>query len=171
MTDLLTALSAIATTEAIRLLNGKQFPFTQETGAVQFNGVVQAVDPAQHLQIDVQQFNLGADSLSTQIDLRCRLEITGRITQASGTIDVAATADAAMAVAASAKLLMEGIDFMVDPDVQDLDVSLEIMEMTPDNLSGGKQLISSFANKAFQSRKASILETLNESLVPRKLEL
>jgi hypothetical protein len=95
----------------------------------------------------------------------------GRITQASGAFDVAATADAAVAVAASAKLLMEGIDFMADPDVQDLDVTLEIIELTPANLSGGKQLISNIANTAFQSRKANILETLNESLVPRKLEL
>ena len=171
MADFLTALSDIATTEAIQRLDGKQFPFTQETGAVQFDGVVQAVDPAQHLQIDVQQFNLGTDSLSTQIDLRCRLEITGSITQASGAFDVAATADAVVAVAAAAKLLMEGTDFMVDPDVQDLDLTLTIIELTPANLSGGKQLISNLANTAFQSRKANILETLNESLVPRKLEL
>ena len=60
---------------------------------------------------------------------------------------------------------MEGIDFMVDPDVQDLDVTLEIIELTPANLSGGKQLISTIANTA------STRDVTGTGVIPAQLEI
>lgn len=161
------ALSTIAEREAIRQLKGKEFEIDQSG----FVGHVKAVDPEKYLDIDVDEFELGADTLTVSLAVACRYEIDGTLKQDGVDIEITSTLDAAISVDGKAKISTKDGAFFVDPDVDDLDASIDILSLEPEDLTGGKDLISALVNAAFVSKKVDILKNINKSLKKQKLDI
>ena len=147
--DLEQVLSGIANAEAIKWLDGQEFQFGQDA----LTAKVRAVNPKDNVKIELTEFVLGADTLNVKLNTPGLLDIEGTLRQ--GLIDVSVTAQAEVRLGVTARVILtaEGDEFMLDPIVDDLDITLNLTQLTPANLSGGKGLVTRLLNAAFANRK------------------
>ena len=156
----LAALSNIATREIRKAVRDKPIPFAQGP----FKGHVHAIEPETRLTAEVQDFNLTNDLLTATVTARGRFAIEGTLAPEA---EVRTVVDVQFTVTADVRFLKEGEKFFVEPKLHDIAAGVKIVEVSPADLSGGQELLSSLANAAFNKNKDKILAEANKRLGKR----
>ncbi len=154
-------LSKLAKREALKQLRTKPIHFAQGT----FEGSVQAVEPETRLETEVRDFTLGNDLLTSTVVATGRFKIEGK---ANDNADLNAFCDVKLTVSAEARFTKEGDQFFIEPKIKDLEILLTIREVSPAQLSGGEELLSSLLNSAFQQNKDKIIAEANRRIGKRR---
>ena len=157
----LETLSKLAKREALKQLRTKPIYFSQ--GA--FEGSVQAVEPETRLETEVKDFSLGNDLLTSTVIASGRFKVEGK---ANGDADLCAICNIKLTVSAEVRFTKEGDQFFVDPKIKDMQIVVAILDISPEQLSGGQELLSSLLNSAFEKNKDKILAEANRRIGKRR---
>jgi hypothetical protein len=154
------ALSKIATREIRKQLRDKPFHFAQGP----LEGRVRAVEPDTLLAAEVKGFNLANDLLTSTVTASGRFELDGKVDRDA---DVSGVFDVKLAIVAEVRFIEESGKFFIEPKIKDMQATLAILQLSPANLSGGKQLLSNIALAAFNKNKDRIIAEANKRLGKR----
>lgn len=166
--DFLKTISKLAKDAAIEQLKEREFEFDQDS----FIGKVKAIDPENQLDVEIKDFNLGNDRLTISALMSGPLEMSGNLRDNSNPL-AKAEVDVVLFVSGHAQLFEEESEFWLDPNLDDLDLKVEVLSLEPINFRGGKELISRLLNFAFNAKKESIIEIINkhETLTKQKINI
>ncbi len=158
----LAALSKLATREMRKQLQEKQLPFKFNS----VSGQLRAVEPDPRLQAEVKQFKLGGDLLNATVSAVGRFKLDGQIEHEANFSDLV---DVKLALVVEARFVKENDKFFIEPKLNDIDLELTILEVSPENLSGGEQLLANLVSAAFVANKDRIIAEANKRLGKRPL--
>jgi len=159
--NFLDTLSQLAKREVIKQLRTKPIHFVQ--GA--FEGSVQAVDPETRLETTVKDFNLGNDLLTSTLVASGRFKVEGK---SKGEAALSVCCDIKLTVSAEARFTKEGEQFFVEPKIKNMEIALAIAEVSPEQLTGGEELLASLLNSAFEKHKEKIIAEANRRIGKRR---
>ncbi len=154
------ALSKIATREIRKQLRDKPFHFAQGP----LEGHVRAVEPDTRLEAEVKGFKLANDLLTSTVAASGRFEVDGKVDQDA---DISGVFDVKLAIVAEVRFIEESGKFFIETKIKDMQATLAILKISPANLNGGKQLLSSIALAAFNKNKDRIIAEANIQLGKR----
>ena len=157
---LLASISKIVTREAQKQLTAKKFKFTGGP----LEGQIEAIDPAERLAVEVTDFKLGNDLLTAAVTASGRFRVEGKI---NGEADVTTTFDVKSSIVVEARFIKEGDKYYIDPKINDIHIDLTIIDVSPDNLSGGEQFLSNLGMAAFEKNKEKIMAEINKKIGKR----
>jgi hypothetical protein len=154
------ALSKVATREVRKQLRDKRIPFVQGS----LEGNFQAVDPETRLQAEVNEFELANDLVTAKVTASGRFKVDGKMKPDA---EFSALFDVTFTVAATARFTKENDKYFVEPEIKDLQMSVSVSEISPANLSGGGELLTSLAMAAFNKNKDKVIAEVNKRLGKR----
>ena len=150
-------LSRIVTERAVKAVE-KPIPIKSDT----FKGTLSADNPQENVKVTIDEFSLANDTITLDATATARLALKGKLGIDDDATDVAAKLDVTVSIKTKFRLFEEDGKFYVEATVKDLTLDLKVLELSPENLSGGTTLISKLVNAAFKSRKQDIIDDLNE---------
>ncbi len=153
-------LSDIATREGSRSLEGKKLPIEQP----RFQGIFEAVEPRSRFKAKVNAFSFSNDRAEVKITITGIGQLKGKLKTDNGGVDVTARLEMAIDVQATVTLLARGDAFFWKPTINDLDVRLGQIDVTPAELGIHSKNLAEALNGAFRNDKEKLKNYLNSTL-------
>ncbi len=162
------ALSELATREGQRLLDGQRLPLDLPA----FKGTLHAVNPKDDFRATISEFTLTNDQIRATVSLTGSFQIAGAYkTDSGGTFDLSARMKISLTVSGLVEIDFQDRDLILKPRVTDFDARvLEVADIKPDDLAGGKALIARLLNNAVRKQKEALLRYVNDNLKESRIK-
>ncbi len=159
-------LSKAASDAAIKLLEkAKAFELSTDSA----NGTITPIEPAKNVKVTVESFELKSDVIRAKIKTEGRFRLNSTILYHGSGITVDAEMTLKLNLSLEARMIKRDGSFFVKPSVTDFTFDLEIHELTPESLSGGKELVANLLETIVANQKQAILKAINEACEELKL--
>jgi hypothetical protein len=146
---------------SVKCLTDREFPFEEET----FKGTAKAVEPNQNVEVEVVDFKYMPGRVVVVYDLTARFQYDGSVDIEKTTHPVKATADISAEISLTANYREEGGGFVIDAKIDKFDdFTVEVLELDPASLPGGKDAIAKLAEKALADHTEVLIMDVNDWL-------
>jgi hypothetical protein len=143
---------------AIDYLTDRDFKLDGE----QIVATARAIDPKEHLQVELRKFSLLPGRADLKFRLLARFRFEGKITIDDVTRDCRGEADIGQLVTIEAKYWVDSDGLHVDARATDIKFSVKIHEITPDDIAGGREAAGKIAVQQLRRQKDELLRQFNE---------
>ena len=105
----------------------------------QIVATVRAIDPKEHVKIDLREFNLLPGRADLKVKINARIRFEGRVTVDDKTSDVRGEANIGQLITIEAKYWADDQGLHVDAKATELKFSIAVRELVPEDAAGGKR--------------------------------
>jgi hypothetical protein len=144
--------------DAIKFLTDREYEIESEAVA----GKARAVDPERHVEVEVKELRLVPGHVTTKVAIDTRFEFEGKLTVDDEETDARATATVRPTIDIEADYRIEDNWIHVDARVTDVEFEVELLELEPDDLPGGKRVAEELIVKELKRQKDDLIREINE---------
>ncbi|HEX2476879.1 MAG TPA: hypothetical protein VHK01_19145, partial [Lacipirellulaceae bacterium] len=108
----------------------------------QIVATVRAVDPKEHVKIDLREFNLLPGRVDLKVKITARIRFEGRVTVDEKTTDVRGEANIGQLVTIEAKYWVDDQGWRAEAKATELKFSIAVRELWPEDAAGGKRAVA-----------------------------
>lgn len=144
--------------DAIRFLTDRKFDVEGEV----VEGKAQAVDPEEHVKVEVKNVLLVPEHVSLTAELDARFEFHGKLKADDKEVKVEATAKLRPELHIEADYHFEDGQLKAEGRVTDAKFEAEVLELSPGDIPGGKRAAKELIEKELEQTKADHIRMIND---------
>jgi hypothetical protein len=151
----------------VEYLTDRELEFDDDS----LSGTVEALEPEKRVRIEIIDFLFVPGRVELSYDVDCRFTFAGKVKFEETEVDVEGTADVGAKVDLIATYHDDNGELVIDAQITDMDeFDADVVELEPDDRSGGKELIEKLAGKAFDARKDELIRDVNKWIAAQSLQ-
>ena len=128
----------------------------------QIVATAQAIDPKEHLKVEIREFELLPDRVTMKFRLLARFRFEGKITVDDTVTEGRGQADIGQLISLEAKYWFDNDGLHVDARATDMKFSVKVRELVPEDLVGGAAAVGKIAAQQLRRQKDELLRQFNE---------
>ena len=150
----------------IEYLTDRELEFDDDS----LSGTVEAFEPEKRVRVEITDFKFVPGRIELTYDVDCRFRFAGKIKVEETEHDVKGTADVGAQVDLKATYHDDNGEVIIDAKITDMDeFDVDVVELEPDDLAGGKDLVEKIAGQAFDDHKDELMRDVNKWMEEQSL--
>jgi hypothetical protein len=143
---------------AIEYLTDREF----KLDGPQLVATARAIDPKEHVKIDLQEFNLLPGRADLKVKISALFRFEGRVTVDDEKSDVRGEARIGQLITIEAKYWADEQGLHVDAKATELKFSIAVRELAPEDAAGGKRAVAKIALAQLARQREELLRDFND---------
>jgi hypothetical protein len=144
---------------AVEYLTDREFKFEGE-----LEGTARAVDPEKYVKVKIKDFLFVPGRVTVTFTIDARFEFEGTLEVKDERLEASGIADIEHEVDLTADYWFENGQLRINSRVTDAKFDVDVLELEPADLPGGKESAAKAAEMALDRQKDEIIRELNEWL-------
>jgi len=128
----------------------------------QFVATARAVDPKEHVKIELREFELLPGRADLKVKIKALLRFDGRVTVDDKTSDIRGEANIGQLVTIEAKYFVDDQGLHVDAKATELKFSVAVRELAPAGAAGGRRAFAKIVLAQLARQREELLREFND---------